>query len=162
MKKEFIMIFDRLEHAKQYYRLGEGIERILRFYEQYQDDGGDLPARLTLDGEKVFLIGLNYIGGQEDGNELEAHREYVDVMYVVEGEEMFYHKPLADVQQITAAYDAADDCTMMAIDPDAARVHFPAGHIAIFFPQDAHLAAQCWSAPCRVRKWIAKVRLDTL
>lgn len=156
------MVFDRLENAKQYYGLGAGIETVLRYFEQFSDDGKDLPEKVSLDGEKVFLIGLNYIGGEEDGSELEAHREYVDVMYVVEGEEKFYHKPFVDVERITTAYDAEDDCTMAAIDPDSAAVHFPAGHIAIFFPQDAHLAAQFWQAPCRVRKWIAKVRLDTL
>ncbi len=156
------MIFDRLEHAKQYYGLGRGIETVLRFFEQYADDGKDLPAEQALDGEKIFLIGLNYTGGEEDGDEMEAHREYVDVMYVVEGEEKFFHKPLADVVGRQSAYDAADDCVMMEIDPDATQVRFPAGHIAVFFPQDAHLAAQLWQKPGKVRKWIAKVRLDTL
>jgi len=81
------MVFDRLENAKQYYGLGVGIETVLRYYEQFQDDGKALPEQVALDGEKIFLIGLNYTGGEEDGSEMEAHRNYVDVMYVVEGEE---------------------------------------------------------------------------
>ncbi len=156
------MVFDRLEHAKQYYGLGAGIEKVLRFYEGYQDDGRDLPAHTALDGEKIFLIGMNYIGGEEDGVEMEAHRNYVDVMYVVEGEEKFYYKPFANAQNILTAYDAEDDCVMLGIDRDVASVHFPAGHVAIFFPQDAHLAAQLWETPLKTRKFIAKVRLDTL
>lgn len=156
------MVFDRLEHAKQYYGLGRGIEKALRFFERYEDDGADLTPKLALEGERIFLIGLNYTGGEEDGEQMEAHRDYVDVMYVVEGEERFFHKPLADVKGIRSAYDPADDCVMMPIDPDATQAHFPAGHIAIFFPQDAHLAAQLWQKPGKVRKWIAKVGVDTL
>ena len=156
------MVFDQLKYAKQYYGLGAGIEQVLRFYEGFIDDGRDLPEHTELDGEKIFLIGMNYTGGEEDGVEMEAHRNYVDVMYVVEGEEKFYHKPLANAKNLLTDYDPEDDCVMLAIDPDVSRVHFPAGHIAIFFPQDAHLAAQLWEKPAKVRKFIAKVRLDTL
>lgn len=156
------MVFDQIKNAKQYYGLGAGIEQVLRFYESYQDDGKDLPEQTELDGEKIFLIGMNYTGGEEDGVEMEAHRNYVDVMYVVEGEEKFYYKPFASAQNILTEYDADDDCVMLGIDRDVASVHFPAGYFAIFFPQDAHLAAQLWGKPAKVRKFIAKVRLDTL
>lgn len=156
------MVFDQIKNAKQYYGLGAGIEQVLRYYECFLDDGKDLPEQTELDGEKIFLIGMNYTGGEEDGVEMEAHRNYVDVMYVVEGEEKFYYKPFASAQNILTEYDADDDCVMLGIDRDVASVHFPAGHIAIFFPQDAHLAAQLWGKPAKVRKFIAKVRLDTL
>ena len=48
------------------------------------------------------------------------------------------------------------------IDADAAQHRFSAGHFLIFFPQDGHLAAQLWNKPCKVRKFIAKVAVDTL
>lgn len=156
------MIFDRLEHANQYYGLGRGIETVLHFFERYEDDGVDLTPELSLEGDTIFLIGLNYTSGEEDGDKMEAHRKYIDVMYVVEGEEKFFHKSLSDVRGAQSEYDPADDCVTMPIDPDATQVYFPAGHIAIFFPQDAHLAAQLWQKPGKVRKWIAKVGIETL
>ena len=59
-------------------------------------------------------------------------------------------------------YDAEKECALAEIDADAAQVRFSAGHFLIFFPQDGHLAAQLWDKPCKVRKFIAKVAVDTL
>jgi len=60
------------------------------------------------------------------------------------------------------AYDAGKECALGKIDADAAQIRFSAGHFLIFFPQDGHLAAQLWDKPIKVRKFIAKVAIDTL
>ncbi len=157
------MVTDRLENAASYYGMGKGIETALKYFEAYRDDGKDLPEETQLDGERIYVMGLNYVTGGEGGDtELEAHRKYVDVMYVVEGEEMFYYKPFSKVSEITVPYDPADECAMAALDGDCARVRFQQGQFLIFLPQDAHLAAQLWERPCKVRKFIAKVGVDTL
>ena len=156
------MVIDRLDHAAQYYALGKGIETALRFFAAYEDDGSALPAKTVLDGEHIFVNGVNYTSEAKPQGQLEAHKKYIDVMYVVEGEERFFYKPIAEVKQITVPYDAEKECQLAEIDADAAQVRFPAGHFLIFFPQDGHLAAQLWDKPCKVRKFIAKVAVDTL
>ena len=156
------MVFDRIENAQMYYGLGKGIETVLRYYAQYQDTRQPLPAKTALDADKIFLIGMNYKSGDEECDELEAHKQYADLMYVVEGEEKFYYKPFANVSRETSQYDMEDDCTMASMDDDVASVRFPAGHFAIFLPQDAHCAAQLWDKPCQVRKFIAKIHIDML
>jgi len=156
------MVIDTLQHAETYMRLGKGIEAALRFFQTYQDDGADLPAKTILDGENIFVNGVNYTSEAKPQGQLEAHQKYIDVMYVVEGEERFYYKPLAQVSHITMPYSAEKECALAEIDADAAQVHFSAGQFLIFFPQDAHLAAQLWDKPCKVRKFIAKVAVDTL
>ena len=81
------MVIDRLDHAAQYYALGKGIETALRFFAAYVDEGRDLPAKTVLDGEDLFVNGVNYTSEAKPQGQLEAHRKYIDVMYVVEGEE---------------------------------------------------------------------------
>ncbi|GEM_PF-815548 len=156
------MVIDRLEHAGQYASLGKGIAAALAFFRQYQDDGTDLPARTALQGEKIFVNGVNYTTGPNPAPQLEAHRRYVDVMYVVEGAERIFCKPFAEVTNVVMPYDAEKECALAALDADAATQRFSAGHFLIFFPQDGHLAAQLWDEPEKVRKFIAKVALDTL
>ena len=156
------MVIDRIEHAAQYERLGEGIATVLRWFQNYQDDLRDLPAKTVLDGENIFINGVNYTSEHKPQGQLEAHKKYIDVMYVLEGEEKFFYKPIAEVSKITMPYDAGKECALAAIDPDAAQVRFSAGHFLIFFPQDGHLAAQLWDKPVKVRKFIAKVAVDTL
>ena len=156
------MVIDTLRHAETYMRLGKGIETVLRFFQTYQDDGVDLPAKSILDGENIFVNGVNYTSEAKPQGQLEAHRKYIDVMYVVEGEERFYYKPFAQVSRITMPYCAEKECALVEIDADAAQVRFSTGQFLIFFPQDAHLAAQLWDKPCKVRKFIAKVAEDKL
>ena len=156
------MVIDRLDHAAQYYALGKGIETVLRWFAANTDGGRDLPAKTVLDGEQIFINGVNYTSEAKQQGQLEAHKRYIDVMYVVEGEEKFFYKPIAEVKQITMPYDAEKECQLAEIDADAAQVRFSAGHFLIFFPQDGHLAAQLWDKPCKVRKFIAKVAVDAL
>ena len=156
------MVIDRIEHAAQYERLGKGITTVLRWFQNYQDDLRDLPAKTVLDGENIFINGVNYTSEHKPQGQLEAHKKYIDVMYVLEGEEKFFYKPIAEVSKITMPYDAGKECALAAIDPDAAQVRFSAGHFLIFFPQDGHLAAQLWDKPVKVRKFIAKVAVDSL
>ena len=156
------MVIDRLDHAAQYYALGKGIETALRFFTAYVDEGHDLPAKTVLDGDRIFINGVNFTSEAKPQGQLEAHRKYIDVMYVVEGEERFFYKPFAEVKQITMPYDAQKECALAEIDADAAQHHFCAGHFLIFFPQDGHLASQLWDKPCKVRKFIAKVAVETL
>ena len=156
------MVIDRIEHAAQYETLGKGIATVLRWFQNYNDDGRDLPAKTVIDGESIFINGVNYTSEAKPQGQLEAHRKYIDVMYVVEGEERFFYKPIAEVSSVTMAYDAEKECALAEIDPDAAQVRFSAGHFLIFFPQDGHLAAQLWDKPVKVRKFIAKVAVDTL
>ena len=156
------MVIDRLDHAAQYYALGKGIETALRWFAAYADDGRDLPVKTVLDGERIFINGVNYASEAKPQGQLEAHKKYIDVMYVAEGEEKFFYKPIAEVKHVTMPYDAEKECQLAEIDADAAQVRFSAGHFLIFFPQDGHLAAQLWDKPCKVRKFIAKVAVDTL
>ena len=156
------MVIDRLDHAAQYYALGKGIETALRWFAAYADDELALPAKTALDGEKIFVNGVNYTSEAKPQGQLEAHRKYIDVMYVVEGEEKFFYKPIAEVSRVTMPYDAEKECQLAEIDADAAQHRFSAGRFLIFFPQDGHLAAQIWDKPCKVRKFIAKVAVETL
>ncbi|MDD4311574.1 MAG: YhcH/YjgK/YiaL family protein [Eubacteriales bacterium] len=156
------MVIDRIDHAAQYYALGKGIETVLRWFATYEDEGLALPAKTVLDGERIFINGVNYTSEAKPQGQLEAHHKYIDVMYVVEGEERFFYKPIAEVTKIAMPYDAEKECALAEIDADAAQHRFSAGHFLIFFPQDGHLAAQLWDQPAKVRKFIAKVAVATL
>ncbi len=154
------MVFDRLENAASYYGLGRGIEMILKFFAEY-DVSQHNNNLIEIEGDKIFIRRGTYTTGPNADPLFEAHRDYIDVMLVAEGEEAFYYKPLAGVSNITKEYDPAIEACLGKIDNDAAKVRFPAGHFAIFMPQDAHCAGQIWDQSSNVKKLIAKVHVDT-
>lgn len=156
------MVFDTLEYASLYRALGKGIQTTLDWFLAFQDNGMDLPARTELEPGRIWINGVNYTTVENPAPLMEAHRKYIDVMYVVEGEERFFYKPFADVSEITMPYDSEKECALAALDSDANTMRFSAGQFVIFFPQDGHLAAQLWDKSCKVRKFIAKVAVDSL
>lgn len=155
------MVFDSIDNASRYYGLGKGIERALRYFAAY-DAAAHTNERVVLDGEELFINRPSYTTAPHDDAVLEAHRDYVDVMFVAAGEERFYTKPVARMEKVTTPYDPAIEALLGAIDADAASFRFPAGYFCIFFPEDAHCAGQLWDKPSEVKKLIAKVRLSAL
>lgn len=71
-----------------------------------------------------------------EGRALEAHRNYLDIQYVVEGEEYMGWAPL-DELQVSTEYKPEKDCSMHT--GNCQFIHIPAGYCYIVFPEDAHL-----------------------
>lgn len=150
------MILDTMENAKQYAGINAGIDRMLKEMQAYTPDnypGG----RIELDGNQLFMLLNSYETRAVDGALSEAHRKYVDVMYMVEGEEIIYVKPTAQLSNVTKAYDPEGDCLLADTDGDATPVHLKAGSFVVLFPQDAHTPNCRVSEPMQVKKIVGKV-----
>lgn len=153
------MVFDSVKNARAYYGLGKGIEEALKILEGSMK-GAFVPGKCSVDGDRLYTVSAAYTTNDHTGIALEAHRRYIDVMMVLQGEEQFYFKPVEKLQRITQPYDGEKDALLAAIDQDCAKVRFPAGYFTVFFPQDAHCANQTYAAPTDVKKVIVKVRAD--
>ena len=137
------MIFDTIENAKTYKGLNERIDRVLEEVVKYTPE--------------------NYTTAYETkpaaGSLAEAHRQYIDVMYMVEGEELIYVKPTDKLQNITKEYDPSIEALLADLDADATPVRLQAGSFVVLFPQDSHCPGRCVDAPMNVKKIIGKVRI---
>lgn len=150
------MILDTMENAKQYQGLNPNIDRVLQEMQAYTPDnypGG----RVELDGSNLFMLLNSYETHGLDTAFTEAHRQYIDVFYMVEGEEIIYVKPTAQLKNVTAEYSAEKDCLLADVDEDMIPVRLTAGSFVILFPQDAHAPACHPGNPCKVKKIIGKV-----
>ena len=108
---------------------------------------------------KVFLLRNAYTTNDPAEAIFEAHRAYIDVMYMVEGEETIYVKPTSQLSKITKEYDPAGDALLADMDADATPVRLTAGSFIVLMPQDAHAPA-CWVDEAKgVKKIIGKVRV---
>lgn len=112
-------------------------------------------GRIEVDGDNVFINNCNPELKPADKQVLEAHRDYIDVQILLEGEETIGWKPIEDCTNETQAYDKAADCALYD-EPASTYVTLKPGQFAIFWPEDAH-------APIigegKVRKCIVKVKI---
>lgn len=152
------MILDEMKNAASYQGILPAITTALEKAAAYTPDnypGG----RVDVDGDDLFLLLNSYETHSPEGAFLEAHQQYIDVMYMVEGEEIIYVKPTDRLRTITKPYDREGDYLLAELDRDATPVRLGAGQFIVLFPQDAHAPGCYDQTPEAVKKIVAKVRL---
>ena len=148
------MVTDSIHNAHLYYGLGEGIAAALKYFESYDAAAHETsPVQLT---PEITVRRFSYTTAPSQGVKLEAHRAYIDVMLLAQGEEGLYYKPFALCEH-PSPYDPAIEASLADAGEDAAFVPFRAGYFAIFFPGEGHCAGQMHEAPQNVKRLVAKV-----
>jgi biofilm protein TabA len=95
------------------------------------------PGRHTILGEDLFVIAEQAQGKSKEQAQLEAHRKYIDIQLVLEGDEQMGWKPLADCLNPLSDYSTDKDIQFFR-DAPASWIAVPPDHFCIFFPEDAH------------------------
>lgn len=93
------------------------------------------PATYPLSNGCKFFIGEKSATRPAEGALLEAHRKFLDVQYVFEGEEYMGWADTSSLK-VEKEYDEEHDCSMHA--GECQYFHIPAGYCYIVFPEDAH------------------------
>lgn len=88
----------------------------------------------------------------------EAHRNYVDIQYVVEGKEAIDIAPMM-FMEVEEAYDESRDVVFFKEPKQATRFVLTDGGYAILYPEDSHKPGICVGEPARVKKIVGKVRI---
>ena len=152
------MILDQLKNAKQYEGIHAGVDKALEAMKQYTSDNYPL-GKVEIDGDNVFLLLNCYETRAKEESKAEAHRTYIDVMYMVEGAETIYVKSVDSLKHITAEYTPEMEALLGDTDEDATAVRLEAGSFVVLFPQDAHSPACDADGKHTVKKIIGKVKV---
>lgn len=149
------MILDQLTRAAQYEKLHPDLAAAFAYLRLPGLES--VPAgKYAIAGERVYAIVQDYDTKPLAEGFLEIHRRYLDVQFVVSGEELIGWAPLAG-QAVQCAYDATRDIAFLHGAADPIRVQ--QGQFAIFFPADAHMPCRTTGTPTRVRKIVVKVAM---
>jgi len=130
------MILDTLENAAKYAGLREGMPEAFGFLDQ--PGLADLPdGKHEILGDRVYAIIAHENGRKASDAQLEGHQKYIDVQYVVGGDESMGWAPREGLAN-SVEYDAEKDLEFFEGAPDSI-VRVPPGSFAVFLPSDAHL-----------------------
>ncbi len=94
-------------------------------------------GRHAVEGDRVVAVVNHREAVGRAAAVLEAHRRYIDIQYVLAGEEVMGWRPLADCRLPRAPFDAEQDIGFF-LDVPQAWLPVAPGQLAIFFPEDAH------------------------
>ncbi len=130
------MILDDLAHANRYLPLHQGFQAAFEFLAR--PDLGKLDSgRHEIDGDRIFALINRDVGRGRDGARFEAHRKYIDIQFLVDGNEEIGWSPLGECTTISEPYDDSRDILFYADRPNL-WIWLPVGKYMIFFPEDAH------------------------
>ena len=150
------MIVDKIENAELYSILGERIKKSFNYIRQ-TDFKMLQPGRYDIDDNNIFALISEYQTKAESEGKLEAHKKYIDVQYVIEGEELMGYAPLGD-QSILEPYKKENDIIFYT--GEKVFIKVTEGMFAIFFPEDVHMPGISVNQKSPVKKLVIKVKVD--
>lgn len=112
-------------------------------------------GKYSIDGDNVFVIISDSKKRQQKDAFLEAHKNYIDLQYIIKGKETIGLKSTAECKSVKDAYSQKSDI-MFFNDSYNKFVNLSDGEFIILCPKDAH-------APCIgdgiVRKAVFKIKV---
>ena len=119
----------------------------------------ELPlGKQELEGEHVFVIVQQYFGKAKPDALYESHKKYIDIQYVIEGEEIM---GLTTLDKVTAKepYNEGKDIAFYDFDGGDYLKATPENFF-LFFPEDAHRPSIAVSDSIRIKKIVVKILIN--
>jgi biofilm protein TabA len=109
----------------------------------------------AIDGKNLYANFSSGKGKTKHDARLEAHRQYIDIQYLIEGDEEIGWKELDHCMEVQNPYKEEKDVMFYADAPETWLKLVP-GQFAVFFPEDVHAPMV---SEGNVRKVVVKVLL---
>ena len=127
-------------------RLDKAIDFVLKLTPETENGRYDIT-------EGVYCIVSEGQANPEDVIEYEVHRKYLDLQYILKGQDTCYYAPLHKCDKLVP-YDEAKDVEFVSGDCETAITFLPEDFY-ILHPFDAHAPFRCYST--YVKKSVVKV-----
>lgn len=130
------MILDTLENVERYENLNPNFKKGFDFIKTVSLE--NFPnQKKEIDGEDIFALFHKGNGNGVENFKLEAHKKYIDIHYVLSGQELMAYKNTAHCSDINKAFSESEDY-MLFNDLTENFIKIPEKHFIILFPEDAH------------------------
>ncbi len=151
------MIYDTLNNIAFYKGLSPDIYEGLKFLQQVNPDIAVGTYQLT---PNVKAIVSEYTTKEVNENSYEAHRQNIDIQFLLKGKEKIACLPLDELSEIKPYSEETDAAFFNAVsDLNPSNLPLRPGYFAIFYPQDGHMPQLCANEPEKVKKVVVKVGL---
>lgn len=163
------MVYDKIDNIEIYKGLSADIYEALKFL---QNATPSTPTGVIQLNPRVKAIVSEYKTKAVNENGYEAHKRYIDIQALLEGEEMIACQPIEWLQE-TKPYSEDCDAAFYAADitPHPSEesplpssiIHHPSyltlrpRYFAILYPQDGHMPQLSITTPTKVKKVVIKV-----
>jgi uncharacterized protein, YhcH/YjgK/YiaL family len=151
------MILDVLENSKNYAGLDPKLEKALSFLKE--NDITNLPVgKYPIDGDNIFALVQEYSSKPLEQCRFEAHKNFIDIQYIVKGTEIIGWAPESSLK-ITEAYNQDKDIAFYGLPEVWTASKLIERHFAVFFPEDGHMPCIAPDSAKEVKKVVVKIKI---
>ena len=149
------MILDTLENYQLYNSINERIAKGFDFLRTTDLDS--LPSgKHDIEGDTIFALVQEYQTKPLNECKLESHKKYIDIQYVIRGEEMMG----VTTQNIQKIIEINEEKDYTFYEGNTSLVLVSKGMFTIFFPDDLHQPCVQTESAAEVKKVVVKVMIE--
>ena len=149
------MIYDNLSNISLYKGLSDDVHAGLAFLQQAKPDLANGVYQIN---PRVKAIVSKYETKRVNEYGYEAHKKFIDIQYVLRGEERVCCLPVGRLKE-TKPYNAEVEAAFYKAEEKPQEMIIGNGYFAIFFSQDGHMPQLCIEKPQMVKKVVVKVEI---
>ncbi|WP_019637910.1 YhcH/YjgK/YiaL family protein [Paenibacillus fonticola] len=117
------------------------------------------PGRVEIRGDEIYVSVMELEAKPLEEQVAEKHEAYVDVHYLIEGEEIIGWAPLGEGEEPVKPYDQEGDYALYPPSKDEVLLTLKPGMFAVFYPNDIHRPAM-GVQPLTIKKLVVKIHVD--
>lgn len=117
------------------------------------------PGNYQISGKDLYAIVSEYMSKSIENARFEAHKNYVDLQYVISGSELMGITPLAMQNEIKQPYDPVKDVVFVSVH-EHRDIRATPSVFFLFFPNDIHRPGLMDGVSSPVRKIVVKIKID--
>jgi len=148
------MILDNIKYLSNYNGISKNLDNAINFL--LNNDLAKMEVgKYDIDGDNVYYLIQEYNTKNRDNGKFEAHHNYIDIQYILDGQEFIGYAPIENLKPLNE-YDEKKDKTNLV---GEAEMHLiKKGMCAIYFPNDAHMPSVN-DENIIVKKAVVKIRV---
>ena len=120
-----------------------------------------LVGKHAIEGEEVYALVQKLPSRAAEIAQFESHRKYIDVHYVVSGQETSGFAPAEDLK-LAVPYDESKDVMLYDVPQQYTKIEMKPGRFVVYHPGQAHLPNCHLQGPHDLHKVVIKVQVDYL
>ncbi len=150
------MIYDKIDNLEIYAGISEDIRVGLEWLREVNPS---IVKGVYEINPRVKAIVSEYTTKEVNEHGYEAHRDYIDIQYLVSGTEMICCLPLEYLKE-TKAYQLEKDAAFYEeAGMKRQEMVIGNGYFAVFYPQDGHMPCLFNKEPIEVKKVVVKIKI---
>ena len=148
------MITDSLSNCALYENVHKDLCKVFQVLQK--NAMGEVTEKTVLDEGNVWINAPATVSIPEGHRVFEAHRDFIDVHYILSGSETFGY---SNVDRLTTTREYDKEADYELLDGDKSLLVLKAGDFCIAFPQDAHIPFVQKHGTEKLVRVVAKVRV---